>query len=66
MAVNTIYAKEIAAAKDPEATRRKVAEKYERIDSDPFNAALNGLVDNIIDPAATRQYLISALFMLNA
>ena len=66
VAVNTIYAKEIAAAKDPEATRRKVAEKYERIDSDPFNAALNGLVDNIIDPAATRQYLISALFMLNA
>lgn len=66
VAVNTIYAKEIAGSKDPEATRKKIAEKYERIDSDPFNAAINGLVDNIIDPAATRQYLISALFMLNA
>ena len=66
VAAHTLYAKEIASSADPEETRKKVAEKYEKIDSDPFNAALDGIVDNIIDPVATRQYVISALYMLNA
>lgn len=66
VALNTVYAAELAASKDPEATRAELAEKYAKLESDPMNAAKGGLIDNIIEPSTTRQYLISALMMLNA
>ena len=64
--VNTLYADQISSAKFPEKAREEVAKKYASIEGDPFNAAYGGLVDNIIEPSTTRQYLISALQMLNA
>ncbi len=64
VAVSTVYSAQLAEKKAGDGDRKRLAEKYARIEGDPFNAAHRGLVDNIIQPAATRQYVISALQML--
>lgn len=55
---------EIELAGDGKADKAKLAEKYADENSDPINAAKNGYVDNIIEPAFVRQYLIASLQML--
>lgn len=55
---------EIELATDGKADKAKLAEKYADENSDPINAAKNGYVDNIIEPAFVRQYLIASLQML--
>ena len=42
----------------------KLAEKYAEENSDPINSAKGGYIDNIIEPAFVRQYLIASLQML--
>lgn len=42
----------------------KLAEQYADENSDPVNAAKGGYIDNIIEPAFVRQYLIASLQML--
>ena len=44
--------------------KNKLASRYAEENCDPINAAKNGFIDNIIQPAFVRQYLISALQML--
>lgn len=44
--------------------RDKLVAKYADENSDPVNAAKGGYVDNIIEPAFARQYLIASLQML--
>jgi propionyl-CoA carboxylase beta chain len=64
-AVNIIYRRELAAAKDVEKLRQsKVAEFTEKF-ATPYIAAERGFVDEIIEPQHTRQKLISALRMLD-
>lgn len=58
------YSEEIKKAKDPAKAREEAIKKYADIQADPFNAAQDGSIDNIIQPADTRQYLISMLMML--
>lgn len=41
-----------------------LAERYSDEKSDPINAAKDGYIDNIIEPAFVRQYLIASLQML--
>ncbi|MBA2343344.1 MAG: acyl-CoA carboxylase subunit beta [Thermoleophilaceae bacterium] len=61
-AVNIIFRKQIEAAEDPEAARAEmVAGIQERID--PYIAAGNGLIDDVIDPRETRPTVIRALEM---
>jgi acetyl-CoA carboxylase carboxyltransferase component len=55
---------EIEFAEDKKADKTKLAEKYADENSDPINAAKGGYIDNIIEPAFVRQYLISSLQML--
>lgn len=55
---------EIELATDGKADMAKLAEKYADENSDPINAAKNGYIDNIIEPAFVRQYLIASLQML--
>lgn len=55
---------EIELATDGNADKSKLAEKYADENSDPINAAKNGYVDNIIEPAFVKQYLIASLQML--
>ena len=55
---------EIEIASDGKTKKEKLAEKYADENSDPINAAKGGFIDNIIEPAFVRQYLIASLQML--
>ncbi|WP_304364716.1 carboxyl transferase domain-containing protein, partial [Streptomyces viridosporus] len=55
----------IAEAGDPEAMRQKMVKEYKAELMHPYYAAERGLVDDVIDPAETRQVLISSLEMLH-
>jgi acetyl-CoA carboxylase carboxyltransferase component len=60
-ACNIVFRREIAAAADQAAARAaKVAEYRERFAS-PFAAAGRGYVDDVLDPPATRGWLIAGL-----
>src|SRR6187397_1068100 len=61
-AVNIIYRKQIEAAEDPEATRKKMVDDFKAI-IDPYIAAGNAMIDDIIDPRATRPTIIRGLRM---
>ena len=43
---------------------REKAEEYEKLQSSPASAARRGYVDQVIDPADTRKYVIGAFEML--
>ncbi|MFJ7199828.1 MULTISPECIES: acyl-CoA carboxylase subunit beta [unclassified Streptomyces] len=63
-AANVIFRRRIAEAADPEATRARLVKEYRAELMHPYYAAERGLVDDVIDPADTRQTLVSALAML--
>jgi len=63
-AANIIFKKEIAQAGDSEAMRTQKIEEYREKFSNPYIAAERGYVDDVIEPATTRQRVISALDML--
>ncbi|WP_090758226.1 acyl-CoA carboxylase subunit beta [Bacillus sp. OK048] len=63
-AANIIFAKEIQESIDPAATRAlKIAEYREKF-ANPYIAASQGMVDDVIDPRETRMKLKEALEML--
>ncbi|HEY7151345.1 MAG TPA: acyl-CoA carboxylase subunit beta [Solirubrobacterales bacterium] len=61
-AVNIIGRSAIEASEDPEATRRQMLETV-KAQIDPYLAARNDLVDDIIDPRETRPTIIRGLRM---
>jgi methylmalonyl-CoA decarboxylase subunit alpha len=61
-AVNIIFRKQIEASEDPDATRAQMIEGI-RQSIDPYIAAGNALIDDIIDPRETRPVVIKALEM---
>jgi acetyl-CoA carboxylase carboxyltransferase component len=63
-AVNVIFRREITQADDPEQRRTELIEEYEEQFGNPYIAAERGYVDDVIEPAETRQKLIQALRML--
>ena len=63
-AVNVIYRRELAAAEDPEAARRAKVEEFRERFANPFIAAENGFLDDVIEPRQTRPRVIRALRML--
>lgn len=63
-AVDVVFAKEIAAAKDPEALREKLIEDYKKKFANPYDAASKLYIDGVIEPQDTRPVLISALRIL--
>jgi acetyl-CoA carboxylase carboxyltransferase component len=63
-AVNILYRRELAAAKDPEATRKQLIAEYNAKFANPFVAAELGYLDDVIDPRDTRPRLIRALHSL--
>ncbi|MEU4172419.1 acyl-CoA carboxylase subunit beta [Streptomyces sp. NPDC026665] len=63
-AANVIFRREIAAADDPEAKRVEMVQRYKAELMHPYYAAERGLVDDVIDPAETREVLIRSLRML--
>ncbi len=61
-AVNIIFRKQIEAADDPDAERAKLVADFKAI-IDPYIAAGNDMVDDIIDPRETRPRIIRGLEM---
>jgi acetyl-CoA carboxylase carboxyltransferase component len=61
-AVNIIFRKQIEASDDPDATRAQMIEGIRKT-IDPYVAAGNALIDDIIDPRETRPTVIRALEM---
>src|SRR5438132_1164814 len=64
-AVNIIYRREFAAAKDVETLRKARVEEFREKFANPFIAAKKGFIDEIIEPKDTRKKLITALRMLD-
>jgi acetyl-CoA carboxylase carboxyltransferase component len=64
-AVNIIFRKQIEAAEDPEKTRQELVDNFKAI-IDPYIAAGNDMVDDIIDPRETRPTIIRGLEMAQA
>ena len=63
-AINIIFRKEIAEAKDPEKKLQDLIKEYREKFASPYIAAQKGYIDDVIEPAETRPKLISALEML--
>ena len=61
-AVNIIFRKQIEASEDPDAARAEMIEGIRRT-IDPYIAAGNAMIDDIIDPRETRPIVIRALEM---
>ncbi len=63
-AVNIIFRKELAAAKNPEERKAELVAEYRAKFANPYVAASHGFIDDIIEPSDTRPRLINALEML--
>ncbi|MFN8310309.1 MAG: acyl-CoA carboxylase subunit beta [Chitinophagales bacterium] len=63
-AAEIIFKKEITAAADPNAKLQEMVALYTQNFAHPYKAAARGYVDEVIEPAATRQKLIRA-FSIN-
>lgn len=63
-AANIIFRKEIAQSDNPAEFRKQKIEEYREKLANPYIAAARGYVDDVIEPATTRQRIISALDML--
>ena len=64
-AVNIIFRKELAKAKDPEKRRAELVAEYREKFAHPYIAAARGYVDDIIEPRFTRPRIINGLEMLS-
>ncbi len=63
-AVEIVYRRELQQAADPAARRTELIAEYTEKYANPFNAAERGYVDDVIDPAETRQKIVAGLDML--
>jgi propionyl-CoA carboxylase beta chain len=64
-AVNIIYRRELAAAKDVGRVRETRVEEFREKFANPYIAAEHGYIDEVIEPKYTRRKLITALRMLD-
>ena len=65
-AVNIIYRRDIAAAKDATAARQQKIQEYEQLLYNPYLAAERGYIDAVIRPSDTRSRLIDALELMRS
>ncbi len=63
-AAEIIFKKEIAEAADKEAKWKEKESEYATLFANPYSAAERGYVDEVIEPAVTREKLIRAFEML--
>jgi len=63
-AANILHRKQIADAEDPAAERARLEEEYRQKYLNPYAASRAGYIDEVIEPAQTRQKLIEALELL--
>ena len=60
-AVGIVYRRDLARADDPETLRAQLIDDYEERYATPYIAAERGFIDDVIDPAETRQIIARAL-----
>jgi acetyl-CoA carboxylase carboxyltransferase component len=60
-AVNIIFRREIAEARDPDARREELVAEYRDKFANPYVPAAYGYIDDVIEPRETRPRLISVL-----
>nr|WP_255195500.1 acyl-CoA carboxylase subunit beta [Halorarius litoreus] len=65
-AVNILYRDELADADDVEARRQQLIDEYREAFANPYTAAEQGFVDDVLEPADTRRRLIADLEMLDS
>jgi acetyl-CoA carboxylase carboxyltransferase component len=63
-AVNIIFKDAIVKSEKPEETRQKLIDDYREKFANPYVAASNGYLDDVIDPRSTRPKVVKALEML--
>ncbi len=63
-AAEIIFSREIQQAENPEAKLQEKVEEYTNKFANPYQAASLGFIDEVIDPAHTRQKLIKGFAML--
>jgi methylmalonyl-CoA carboxyltransferase 12S subunit len=63
-AAEIVFRRDIADAEDPAARKTELVEEYRTTFSTPYVAASRGLVDDIIEPARTREHVARALEIL--
>ncbi|MFM7535438.1 MAG: acyl-CoA carboxylase subunit beta [Acidimicrobiales bacterium] len=63
-AVEIVYRRELQQAADPVARRAELVEEYTEKYANPYAAAERGYVDDVIDPAETRQKIVAGLALL--
>jgi propionyl-CoA carboxylase beta chain len=59
-AVNILYRKDLAEAKDQDAKRTELINEYTEKFSNPYLAAERGTIDSVIEPEDSRQYITKA------
>lgn len=62
-AINILYRKELSTAANKEEVFKQKLKEYREVFANPFRAAELGYVDEIIDPAQTREKLFEALLV---
>ncbi len=60
-AVNVICRKEIQDSSDPQGTRKRLVEEYQRIFEGPFESARKMYLDDVIQPEETRAKIVQGL-----
>ena len=63
-AANILYRKQIDAADDPTQERARIVEEYRKKFLNPYAAAADGYVDDVIEPRETRLRVLAALAAL--
>ena len=63
-AVEIVYRRELQQAADPVARRAELVADYTEKYANPYAAAERGYIDDVIDPAETRQKIVAGLRML--
>ena len=65
-AVNIVFAEDLKKADNPEEFRQQKVDEYNEKFLNPYVAASMGYVDDVIEPAVTRQRICSAFDMLSS
>ncbi|AXE38263.1 acyl-CoA carboxylase subunit beta [Acidipropionibacterium virtanenii] len=65
-AVNILHRKDLAGAEDPQAMRDQLVDEYETTLANPYVAAEEGYVDQVIHPHETRETVIRMLRLLRS
>ncbi|HHX62106.1 MAG TPA: methylmalonyl-CoA carboxyltransferase, partial [Epulopiscium sp.] len=64
-AVHIMYGEEIMKATDQVELKQEKVNEFEEMQSSPYAVAAKGYIDDIIEPAATRKYVIAAFEVLS-